>query len=468
MDIQQALDTATVAWLTAFGKPLKDIEAEILKGAWYGQTYDEIAELCSYSAQYLRGDIGNKFWKRLSQALGEPVGKTNFRSAIQRYYRNQAQTLSSPSTNSRIYGDATIDTSRFYERTVELNRLFEWVETAHCRLVGVFGMSGIGKTFLTAKFVEQIQGQFEIVIWRSLRQALPLETWLKELILLLSNQQETEFTLTRLLDWLRARRCLLVLDSLETLLEGGQRTGQYRRGYQDYGDLLRAVGESEHGSCLMVISREKPTEIALLEGADAAVRSLHLSGSRGMALSVIAAKGLIGTEAQNHQLCRHYGDNPLALKIVASSIRELFDGDIAAFLAEGVIVFDSIRRWLDAQFDRLSPLEQQIMYELACQDKPTPMADLSASLASVLTKSQLLDTLESLRWRSLIDRQLGGYTQIPVVVAYLRLYHQALARPQDIQAITPQSLKDLEKAWMNSDTFCLIPNRRLLPMLSHQ
>src|SRR6202011_3847393 len=118
------------------------------------------------------------------------------------------------------------------------------------------------------------------VYWRSLRNAPPVSEWLAGAIGFLSDQQlvpppaESE-RIAALLQLLRARRCLLVLDNSETLFEPGQREGRYRSGMEGYGRLLQAVGETTHQSCLMLTSREAPPELALLGSG---VRALELHG----------------------------------------------------------------------------------------------------------------------------------------------------------------------------------------------
>ncbi|MEA5448638.1 hypothetical protein VB780_08685 [Leptolyngbya sp. CCNP1308] len=72
-----------------------------------------------------------------------------------------------------------------------------------------------------------------------------------------------------------------------------------------------------------------------------------------------------GSDADRRQLCDRYSGNPLALNLVASTIQDLFDGDIAPFLAQETVVFNGIRRLLNQQFARLSGLEQTIMTWLA-------------------------------------------------------------------------------------------------------
>ena len=61
------------------GKYLSDLEIKVLQGSWEGKTYDEIATLYGYSAEYLNKDVGNKLWNKLSEALGEKVTKKNFK-----------------------------------------------------------------------------------------------------------------------------------------------------------------------------------------------------------------------------------------------------------------------------------------------------------------------------------------------------------------------------------------------------
>ena len=65
-----------------------------------------------------------------------------------------------------------------------------------------------------------------------------------------------------LLELLRDRPSLLVLDNFETVLEPGQREGRYRDRFAGYGAVLQGIGETRHQSCLVVTSREAPPELA--------------------------------------------------------------------------------------------------------------------------------------------------------------------------------------------------------------
>jgi WD40 repeat protein len=315
------------------------------------------------------------------------------------------------------WGEAP-DVSTFYGRDQELMTLSQWIGQEHCRLIGILGIGGIGKTALSVKFAEQIQAQFTHVIWRSLRNAPPLETLLAELILFLSDQQEIQANVTTLLQCLQNTRCLIILDNEETLLQTGDRAGQYRQGYEAYGDLLRLVAETRHQSCVVLTSREKSGQLAQLEN-DQAVQVLPLSGSSEVATSLIANISLKGSESQKQELGDRYRWNPLALKIIGTSVHDLFDGDIGLFLQQDTLVFNGLRRLLDQQFERLSTLEQAILYWLAINREWTTIAELETDLVPSVSRAHLLEALESLSRRSFLERKTGKYTQQPVVMEYV-------------------------------------------------
>lgn len=85
-EFEKALRFVDATVLAKTKKHLKDVQVIVLLGALQGFTYDEIAEKYSYSAKYLKQDIGPKFWKLLSEVLGEEVSKTSFRVALKRHF----------------------------------------------------------------------------------------------------------------------------------------------------------------------------------------------------------------------------------------------------------------------------------------------------------------------------------------------------------------------------------------------
>ncbi len=329
------------------------------------------------------------------------------------------------------WGEA-LDVSTFYGREDELARLREWVIQDRCRLITLVGMGGIGKTALSVRLGEQVQNEFEVLVWRSLRNAPPVDELLRDVIGVLSDQQVGEMPesldaqISCLVDSLREARCLLILDNAESLLSGEQQTGQFSPGYEGYGQLFRSVGETRHQSCLVLTSREKFKSLGTKEGPDLPMRSLRLTGlpqSAGQA--VLGEKGFAVSAEASQALVAHYGGNPLALKIVATTIQELFGGDAALFLQQGTVIFGDIADLLEQQFSRLSVLEKQVMSWLAIQREWMPLAELQADLGNSIAPRSLLEALESLQLRSLIERRLPGghhplsFTQQPVVMEYV-------------------------------------------------
>ncbi|MEH1915177.1 NB-ARC domain-containing protein [Nostoc sp.] len=340
------------------------------------------------------------------------------------------------SSNTRLDWGEAIFNSAFYGRIEELITLEQWILNEHCQLVALLGIGGIGKTALSVKFAQKIQDNFEYVIWRSLREAPPVKIILGNLIQFISDEQETESNLpeslsdrvSRLLYYLQNYRCLVILDNAESILRSGSRAGLYREGYEEYGELLRRVGEATHQSCLVLTSREKPREVALLEGQALTVRSLPLSGLKvAEGQEILKLKGLSAAEDEWKLMIEHYAGNPLALKIVATTIQDVFDGNITEFLQQDTAVFGDIRDILEQQFERLSDLEKEIMYWLAINRESMALSELRDDIISPVPQAKLLEALESLGRRSLIEKAtptlfektVSLFTLQPVVMEYV-------------------------------------------------
>ncbi|WP_299491532.1 WD40 repeat domain-containing protein [Acaryochloris sp. IP29b_bin.137] len=332
-----------------------------------------------------------------------------------------AQPSTAPPTQQIDLGDA-VDISSFYGRIQELATLSQWLGTERCRLVGLLGIGGIGKTALSVKLVKHLQADYDAVVWRSLRHGPPIEDLLIDLLQSLKPGTTTinqlQSLLSRLMTYLRQHRCLLVLDNWETLLASGAgsahaHAGQHKPEYEGYGELLRSLGETPHQSCLILTSREKPATLAELEGP--VVRALALHGLEPeKAIPLLTQKGLSGDPTAFQQLIQFYEGHPLGLKIVATAIQDIFAGDIQAFLDEGITVFNGLRILLDQQFQRLSLLEQDVMYWLAINRDPVTLAELRQDLLFPVPLPNLLEAMEALRRRSLcVVTQSGGEVGVP-------------------------------------------------------
>jgi WD40 repeat protein/transcriptional regulator with XRE-family HTH domain len=336
--------------------------------------------------------------------------------------------VAQPKPVPRLDWSAALSCPSFYGREPEQARLSQWITEDRCRVVSVLGLGGIGKSALAVQVMHQVAEQFQAVVWRSLRDAPPCEVLLEDCLRVVAPEplanvpDSLEGRLGLLLDSLREQRALLVLDNLECLLEEGEETGRVRAGYEGYARLLREVAQTEHQSCLLLTSREKPATLQGLEGTRTPVRSLRLSGLEATVCEqLLAEHEMSGSPEEHARLGEIYAGNPLALHIVAETITDLFGGAIDQFLAGGTIIFGGITRLLDEQWARLSPLEQTVLCWLATLREPVSITDLLAVLVAPLLHAQVLEVVDGLHRRSLIERgQIpGSFTLQAVVLEYV-------------------------------------------------
>lgn len=368
----------------------------------------------------------------------EPIQQETFKRICQAVGMEQWETIVEGNISNDVIPtvllDGMPDVSTFYGRTNELVELTHLISEKRCRLIMLLGMGGIGKSTLAAKLVEQIQPQFEYLIWRSLRYKPPVEKLLAELLQFLADQFPVERLelladletlggqLSSLIACLKRHRILLVLDGLETVLRSGDFAGHYQEGYKGYSDLIERMGKEMHQSCLLMTSREKTPEIAMLEGKTAPVRSIDLSGLGEAAQEILSAEDLTG-EAQWNRLIQIYRGNPLVLQVIATFVEELFGGNVADFLKQsGTLVTGDLSRFLEQLFNRLSALERQVIGQLAQAQGPMELQRLQEALPDV-PLPDLLSALQSLWWRSLIETSRAReFTVQPLIAEYTIRY----------------------------------------------
>jgi len=316
----------------------------------------------------------------------------------------------------------------FYGRTEEQNTLEQWIVKESTRLVALVGLSGIGKTTLAVQCVTQIQDKFDYIIWQSLRSSPPLKELLTNLLKSLSNQSEsespadTEDQLSLLMQSLQEYRCLLILDDGQMILSRGQLAGHYQPGYEEYGEFFRCLGEFYHHSCLLLLGWEPPAEIGQLEGENAPVRCYQLKGLSASSAGEFFREKELGDEETWPDLIHQYRGHPFWLKMVATTIADLFSGGVSEFLKyEALFLDDAFKQKLKQQIDRLSKVEKKVMLYLVTAEDSVTTSALVQELE--LSLSEILNAIKSLSRRSLIEKitqdQETVFTVQPVIQQYL-------------------------------------------------
>jgi hypothetical protein len=413
----------------ASGKEIKPFEKACLRGLLCRYRPGQLAFKLTWTSGALRVELNKGLYRSLEAIADQPINTLRWEKVPEwleaKGYKTQRQTLHSTtsslqpdqgspdhlgkdaavSKNSADWGEAP-NLPTFYGRTEDLAKLEQWLVRDRCHLLAICGMGGIGKTALAVKLVENIQSQFDCLIWRSLRGAQPTAQLISDLLQFLNHSQQTGSSISDLLEVLRQKRCLIVLDDFEATLQDGELVGAYRQGCELYAELLQRVGAERHQSSLILIGREQPKEISMHQGEDQPIRYYKVNGlQRQGAFELLRARGFKGSENGLDALIQQYRGNPSALRIVAGTIQELFNGNVSEFLKQTALALgDVLRTLLYQQFERLSKLEKDILYWLAIKHRPVSLSTLRSEMNLQASGSELIDALESLRWRSLIEK----------------------------------------------------------------
>ncbi|MEA5553645.1 NB-ARC domain-containing protein [Anabaena cylindrica UHCC 0172] len=321
----------------------------------------------------------------------------------------------------------------FFGRQTEIKDLTKFIIHDKYKLVGIiavagmgktqlsirFGKGGIGKTALAEKVAQndEIQKDFDYIIGRRLNNAIPCEDLLEDIIKVLSDNKELDFKpnnfdtkLRRLLHYLKEYRCLIILDNFETLLNRNGDLITYRQGYEQYGQLLELIinFNSEHKSCLLFTSREKPPISSgyYIEQKESNIKLFKLEG-----LDLEPSKKIFkcighfeATEDDWKEIHNFYEGNPQVLELVADRIKNSYSSNISNFLKDGKKVFQKIEDLFDEQFNRISTAGKYLMYWLAINREPVSLETLENDLASPYYRESISDIVEQIEASFRLDK----------------------------------------------------------------
>lgn len=194
MDTEKIVELVSQIVYTKTGKSLKDIQVDILRGSLNQEGYIKIAHTQKRNQDSIKKEA-SLLWRLLSEVLGEKVTKIHLREVLKRCLSSLSPLSSSSdqeSNSSQDWGEASA-LSTFLGREGELDTLKQWIINDRCRLIALIGMRGIGKTavFILGKggigktdfflkLAQEIQSEFEGVIWLSILNAPPVTDILRD------------------------------------------------------------------------------------------------------------------------------------------------------------------------------------------------------------------------------------------------------------------------------------------------
>ncbi|PSB09547.1 hypothetical protein C7B62_12705 [Pleurocapsa sp. CCALA 161] len=417
----------------------------VLREVWNGKTYSKMACDYNYDPEYIK-TVGCNLWQILSNAFNEQINKSNFVPYMRQkiscsivvnkrdeLLTNQnSQVLSTESLKREFYHWATApNTEHFIGRDKQIKLLKSWSQDSNCNCIVVSGMVGCGKTSLITKFAKDNQSQFDYVIWFSLNNSLSPTTLTNNFLKIIGQnqdqhsnsgftQQDLSSLLAQLINHLKQKRILLVLDDLESILEVDQVGICYQRNLEDYGHFLRSIIATNHQSLMICASRVRPKSLEYY-GMNQ-IKILDLQGLEESTIEQIT--NLDSTKIEKTKLLdlsTRLHCNPQLLKITASHLNIFHDDheDLEQVVQELCLV-EEIVSLLEQELDCLSKLEKEIIFWLAISCQPIPQKDLATNLKHAQSKIKFNKSIASLEKRSLMVKDNSQYSLMPIMKSYVR------------------------------------------------
>ena len=370
MSPDDALKIAEHLLLTHTGKPITDVQQLIIRDSLLGKTYEAME---GYSPQHIKNE-GKVLWDLLSEALGERVSKTNFKSAFEKRLKSTSIVLKQPMPSN-------YDEQTWVERKDIASDLLPKLQEK-TRLLWITGISGIGKTSLGEYLASQEWKQNPSFQWIYLeildRQnpdfasvAAELLTRLGTIDLDPSERNNPDQLARQLLQKLQTHSYWIQIDSLERLLDPEQSTQFIDPYWAKF--FQRYLTSSDSTSRLVLTSQVFPGE--LIEFGDRYPNTwldIQLNGllQTEQQLEFFAKRGVhLETESQAilNRIGNIYKGHPLVLKVIAEDIVSEFKGDVSSYWQMYQSEFEQVARELKTT--RLDEIEYNEALDRKVRDR---------------------------------------------------------------------------------------------------
>jgi hypothetical protein len=415
MDLDQTLILTNALSLQCRQKEINEVERACIKGIWLGQQYDQMAEKNGYSRNYLNNVVAPKLWKLYEEGLKTPLKKSIFKKFFdEKEYSYFIESVDNLEQFLEIAKNSESGKSSqfFVGREKQLVELRELIGKS--KYLELFGSTGIGKTSLVKKWIDWIEmNPDQNSNWKIIYKGLSY------------NHDSLESLVIELCEELNMKisKNTAILNSKELLLKNLSENNKvifldfndYKVSYEMVSQLkefVRLILDYNHQSCIVLILREPIFSLGLALNRDSKTESMHLKGIKPEeGKDLLREYGLIG-KINWEEFISQYQGNPLALKMIASYIKNYFGGNYDSFMKiNTVFISGDLESMLEEQYSRMSINEKTFLANLSRQyyAKPPITQFNFEQLSEYYPESmdKLLESIRKLENNTLLERIPG-------------------------------------------------------------
>ncbi|MGK7897720.1 MAG: tetratricopeptide repeat protein [Xenococcus sp. (in: cyanobacteria)] len=255
--------------------------------------------------------------------------------------------------------------NHWVERTAEINIIQSWLNNPQINTLGIQGLGGTGKSTIASYLYQKTD--FAAKFWADVSLNPDFTIFAEKVITAFGGKVTQPIEVTQLINDLLAllsqRRCLLIIDNLETLIDEAR--NWQNDNYQQFFSRWLRQGTT---SIILLTTRDKPQ---LFQGLQ------HWYSLEGMkiaeGISLLTKLGIVGTATELEDFVQYVDGHPLNIDLVAGYLREYCESQLSQVAELGLEQFEFAYQEASGahrnQDARLSWIIQQHLQRLTTEQK---------------------------------------------------------------------------------------------------